>query len=51
MADDVTFVELAQRCARTCQVLKIVTDRSDSDTLSEFVEKAIGSLERFVDPA
>ena len=51
MADDDTFVELAQHCARMCHVLKTVIESSGSDASSEFVEKAIGSLERSVDPA
>ena len=51
MAGDETFVELAQYCSRTCHVLKTVTERRGSDGSSELVEKAIGSLERFVDPS
>ena len=51
MADDDTFVELAQYCARACHVLKTVTERSSLDASSELVEKAIENLERFVSPA
>ena len=46
--DDNAFVELAQYCARVCHVLKSATEGRNLDAWSEFVEKATGSLERFV---
>ena len=51
MVDDDALVELVQCCARACLVLKTVTEGEDVDKLSEPVQKAIESLEKYVDSA
>lgn len=51
MVDDDALVELVQCCARACLVLKTVTEGEDADSLSEPVQKAIESLEKYVDSA
>ena len=51
MVDDDALVELVQCCARVCLVLKTVTEGEDVDNLSEPVQKAIESLEKYVDSA
>ena len=51
MVDDDALVELVQCCAGACLVLKTVTKGEDVDKLSEPVQKAIESLEKYVDSA
>ena len=48
MIDDNALVELAQCCARACLVLKAVMKGEDASNLSNPVQKAIESLEKYV---
>ena len=51
MINDDALVELAKCCARTCHVLKDVTQGKDTNILSGSSRKAIEDLGRYVDPA
>lgn len=48
MIEHDAFVKLAQCCARACLVLKAATEGGGAGDLSEPVQKAIESLERYV---
>ena len=51
MIDDDALVGLAKHCAKTCHVLKKVTQGRDADNLSGSSRKAIEDLRRYVNPA
>ena len=51
MIDDDALVELAKYCAKTCHVLKRVTQGRGADNLSGSSRKAIEDLRRYVNPA
>lgn len=48
MTDDDALIELAQCCARACLVLKAAMEGEDVSNLSDPVQKAIESLEKYV---
>ena len=50
MTNDDGLVELAGYCARTCHVLKDVTQGRDADGLSGPGKEAVEDLGRYVDP-
>ena len=51
MINDDALVELARTCARTCHMLKNVTQGRDADSLSGSSAKAIEDFGRYVSPA
>ena len=48
MIEDQAFVELARRCSKMCHVLETTAKEEDFSGLSELLEKALESLEKYV---